>query len=157
MSQASIYYHFKNKPEFFTACVAEVAKRIMEARSAQETSGVVLPMRDAVSIVWTWAEHHSAEAKLLYVWAASGPVEAQEIRRRFEEHYVRRMRRRMRQTEPSSTADRTVERLAARTYMTLAMGVAEAWADGQPLGTSTDQRRVAAALAEVSVRLTGVP
>jgi AcrR family transcriptional regulator len=157
MVQASIYYHFKNKPELFTACVSEVSRRIMNARSSLESPDKILPTREAVSLVWTWAEHHREEAKLLYVWSLAGPPEAKAVRRRFEEYYVRRMRRRMRSLGGSTPLDSTVERLASRTYMTLAMSVSEAWVDGQPLGGTLDQSRIAAALAEISVRITGVP
>jgi AcrR family transcriptional regulator len=157
MSQASIYYHFKSKPELFTACVAEVSRRIMAARSSPEASGSPISTREAVRVVWEWAEHHRAEAKLLYVWATGGPPEAQAVRRRFEEHYVRRMRRRMRALGGTAPLDLAVERVASRTYMTLAMSVSESWADGQPVGGTLERREIAAALAEVSVRITGVP
>ncbi|MFB9858748.1 hypothetical protein [Paenarthrobacter aurescens] len=63
----------------------------------------------------------------------------------------------MRSLGGSTPLDSTVERLASRTYMTLAMSVSEAWVDGQPLGGTLDQSRIAAALAEISVRITGVP
>ncbi|MEV0688219.1 TetR/AcrR family transcriptional regulator [Nocardia sp. NPDC050378] len=157
MSQASIYYHFKNKPELFTACVSEVSRRIMNATSSHEPPDTFLHTKEAVDIVWTWAEHHREEAKLLYVWAVAGPPEAKAVRHRFEEYYVRKVRRRMRRFSGSTPLDHAVERLASRTYMTLAITVAEAWVDGHPLGGTLDQRRIAAALAEISVRVTGVP
>ncbi|MET3774256.1 TetR/AcrR family transcriptional regulator [Arthrobacter nitrophenolicus] len=157
MSLASIYYHFKGKPELFTACVSEVSRRIMNATSSQEPPEKLLQTREAVNLVWTWAEHHREEARLLYVWAVAGPPEAKAVRHRFEEFYVRRARRRMRRVGGSTPLDFAVERLASRTYMSLAMGVAEAWVEGHPLGGTLDQHRIAAALAEVSVRVTGVP
>jgi AcrR family transcriptional regulator len=157
MSQASIYYHFDNKADLFTACVAEVSRRIMKTTSAEEPPDKPLPTKKAVDIVWTWAAHHRDEAKLLYVWAVAGPPEARAVRQRFEEFYVRRVRRRMRRVGEPKPSDSVAERIASRTYMALALGVAQSWVEGRPIGGTLDQREIADALADVSVRVTGVP
>lgn len=157
MSQASLYYHFASKEELFTAAVRAVSRRVIETTRQHEGQDHRLPTREAVAIVWRWADEHPKEARLLYVWALGGPPDARQVRRQFIEHYVRRVRRRIPRPEPATRLDLAVELLAARSYMTLAMGVSELWADGVPIAGSTDRERISKALASVSERLTGAP
>jgi AcrR family transcriptional regulator len=157
MSQASIYYHFGSKEELFTTAVRAVSRRVIDTTRQYESREHKLLTRDAVAIVWSWAEQHRNEARLLYVWALGGPPEAQQVRREFIEHYVRRVRRRIPRPEPATKIDLAVERLAARSYMALAMGVSELWADGVPIAGTLDRERISAALAVVSEQLTSAP
>jgi AcrR family transcriptional regulator len=157
MSQASIYYHFASKEELFTTAVRAVSRQVIDTTRQYESRDRPLPTRDAVAIVWSWAEQHRNAARLLYVWALAGPPEAQQARREFIEHYVRRVRRRIPRPEPATKLDLAVERLAARSYMTLSMGVSELWADGVAIAGTTDRERISKALATVSERLTGAP
>jgi AcrR family transcriptional regulator len=158
LSPTALYYHFAGKDELFSAAVETVAEQIEEATAQAEREATSpLPMYQAVEAVWRWnAEHHN-EARLLYSWTTSGPPEARSARERFVDYYRHKVLDRIPGRPRQNSIDDLVDRLAARTYMTLAMGMSEAWVNGEPIGGTHDQGRIIPTLAVVSRRLTGAP
>ena len=156
LSPTALYYHFAGKDELFTAAVETVAEQIEDATAqAERAAGGPLPMQRAVEAVWRWnAEHHNA-ARLLYSLTTSGPPPARSVREGFVDRYRHKVLDRIPGRPRQNPTDDLVDRLAVRTYMTLAMGMSEAWVTGEPIGGTHDQASIVPTLALVSSRLTG--
>ena len=154
LGPTALYYHFAGKDELFTAAVDTVAEQVQAAtaQAEREARTDALPMHEAAETVWRWAAAHRGEARLLYSWTESGPPAARAVRARFVQRYRDKILERIPgrpRAEP--TAD-LVDRLAARTYMRLAVHLSEDWVTGRG-----DEDPIVAALSTVGRRHTGAP
>lgn len=156
LGPSAVYYHFASKNELFTAAVTAVAEHVEGATAdAERAVPGVLPMHDAVAVVWRWSAEHRDAARLLYSWTLAGPAEARLARQQFVERYRAKVLERIPGRPRTERVDELVDHLVVRTYMNLAMGLSEAWVNGEPIGGTVDQDVIVETLTEVSRRLTG--
>jgi AcrR family transcriptional regulator len=154
MSPASIYYHFPTRDDLLAAAVNEAARRMeLHTQAATREHGDRLTTADAVKVVWEWAVAHPDEARLLFVWSAPGAGAVREARQSMVDHYVTIAQRRMSQTENVSALDIQIRSLAARTYVSNAMGISEEWNAGRSIGGEKERDKIIETLISTSERI----
>ena len=152
MSQASIYYHYASREELLAAAVDESAHRMERHTKESSTSTTA----DAVRVVWDWAAKHPLESKLLFVWSAPGAGPVREARQRMVSYYTRIALKRIPHRNKESAVTAAANTLAARTYVTNAVGISEEWNAGRTIGGVVEREEIVEALVDVSQRVMNI-
>ena len=141
MSTAAIFYHFDTKEALMAAAVEECAALVNVRVQDMLSSGEIKNSRDIMENLWDWAEAYPAHARLLYVWAVSGPPAVQQARQKFVQWYIQSTSRYFPEAS-TDPVDQAFRDLTCRTYMTFSMYCAEAWTAGWGVYGTTDKERV---------------
>ena len=141
MSTAAIFYHFDTKEDLMAAAVQECAALVNLRVQQLWATNPNATSREIMRGLWEWADMYPAHARLLYVWAVSGPRAVQDVRQEFVNWYIKHTTRYF-PGQPSGAVDRAFRDLSSRTYMTFSMYCAEAWNAGWGVYGTTDKERL---------------
>ena len=121
MAPAAIYYHFKSKEQLLGAVLERLSQAVTACTRDEE--GNLHDIPTTTRNVWSWMASHENEARLIYLWMVPASSEADAVRRRFFERHVFQSGQRVSPGRGRRRHLTVLERLAARTVVTLTLKI----------------------------------
>ena len=121
MAPAAIYYHFESKDHLLGAVLEQLSQAVTNC--TRDEHGNLLDIPTTTRNVWAWMATHEDEARLIYLWMVPASTEADTVRRRFFERHVYQSGQRVAAGRGKSRNMTVLERLAARTVVTLTLKI----------------------------------